>query len=99
MRASLGWHRDRNGAVSTHGCDTRFARRTFRNFPAVFVLLTFSSLLATHSEPQQKPKLPRPRQLDQAISWQRDSATGEIRVISRSGTDAQNGSAAPDSSS
>jgi len=99
MRAPTRWRGEQSRAVWTRESETRFGRRILRTLPAVSLLLAFISVLAAYSKPQQKLKLPRPRQLDQAISWQRDSATGEIRVIPRSGAAARTEAASPDTAS
>jgi VWFA-related protein len=50
--------------------------------PAVVVLFAFEGFPMPDPPaflaPQQKAKLPRPRQLDSGASWQRDPATGEL---------------------
>src|ERR1700761_9338024 len=99
MRTSLGWTAGRIRDGWRRESEPHFGRRIVLNVPALLLLLTFSSILAADSKPQQKSKLPRPSQLDQAISWQRDSATGEIRAVRPSGAGAQNEPASPDASS
>jgi Ca-activated chloride channel family protein len=44
---------------------------------ALFLVITCAAVPQT----RQRTKLPRPRKLDQAIDWQRDPATGELRPI------------------
>lgn len=50
-------------------------RRYF--FPLAFLALA-NPLFENSSSAQQKQKLPRPRQLDSGVVWQRDLATGEL---------------------
>jgi Ca-activated chloride channel homolog len=56
--------------------------------PALAILISVScpSLAAT----QQKRKLPRPRELDKGISWNRNLATGELRVVPTGSSPASN---------
>jgi VWFA-related protein len=54
-----------------------------RGFPLIFSLVILAALLAplfeTQSQSQQQSaKLPRPRRLDEGITWRRDPATGEL---------------------
>jgi Ca-activated chloride channel family protein len=46
---------------------------------AALMILVSAPVLAVGSLAQEKAKLPRPRQLDQGITWQRDPATGDLR--------------------
>jgi Mg-chelatase subunit ChlD len=62
---------------------------------ALTIVLVLSSAAAIRNQPAplqqsstQKKKLPKPRQLDAGVSWQRDAATGELIAAGR---DADNG--------
>jgi Ca-activated chloride channel homolog len=52
---------------------------------------------AAQSSAQKKSttRLPRPRQLDQGVTYQRNAATGELTTVSIAGGDARNGAAGP----
>ena len=58
-------------------------------FAALMILS--SPVVAVRLHGQKKARLPRPRQLDQGITWQRDPATGDLRPTAEtraaSGTD------------
>jgi Ca-activated chloride channel homolog len=66
-----------------YGSAPRFRRvlRSFNYFTLIF-LMGIACLGTANSRssipPQQKTKVPRPRQLDSGVSWQRDPATGEL---------------------
>jgi Ca-activated chloride channel family protein len=53
--------------------------------PIVFLAMALASLLfvrpAVPLQAQQKSKLPRPRRLDEDVTWKRDPATGELTAI------------------
>jgi len=53
--------------------------------PAVLLAMALVSLLfarpAVPQQAQQKTKLPRPRRLDEDVTWKRDPATGELTAI------------------
>jgi Ca-activated chloride channel family protein len=62
------------------------------------VLLAFGLLCPAYAQNKHKEKLPKPRRLDQELSWQRDTATGELRVKTGGGVAAEEsaaGSVAP----
>lgn len=58
------------------------------NSLALIILVGLAGLWTPESAarfaPQQKTKLPRPRQLDSGVTWQRNPATGELASISAS---------------
>src|ERR1700683_891580 len=47
---------------------------------AALLCVTAGSSSATTSQIKRRAKLPRARKLDQGIKWQRDPATGELRL-------------------
>lgn len=51
----------------------------------ILAITVVSVPLSLRSEPQQKSKLPRPRQLDSGIVWQRDPVTGELHAVPLAG--------------
>ena len=57
--------------------------------PAVFLIVALASLPlvqpAVPLQAQQKTKLPRPRRLDEDVTWKRDPATGELTAIPAGG--------------
>jgi Ca-activated chloride channel family protein len=99
METFIRWRGERSQTAWRREPETHFGRRIVRNRSALLVLLAFSLIPSAYSDPQQKPKLSQPRQLDQAISWQRDSATGEIHAIPRSGTETEKRPAAANTDS
>jgi len=56
----------------------------------VFAAMGFAALAQTHTK-RQISKLPRPRQLDQGVRWQRDAATRELRLITHPAARTPNG--------
>jgi Ca-activated chloride channel homolog len=52
---------------------------------AALLLPVCGPLLALGFEAQEKARLPRPRKLDQAIRWQRDPTTGDLRPTAEVG--------------
>jgi hypothetical protein len=55
-------------------------------------LVTLSSLGQPQDTPKQK--LPKPRELDSGITWQRDLSTGELKALAKRNPEEQPGSAA-----
>jgi Ca-activated chloride channel family protein len=57
--------------------------------PAVLLAMALVSLLfarpAVPLQAQQKTKLPRPRRLDEDVTWKRDPATGELTAVPTGG--------------
>jgi VWFA-related protein len=68
----------------THWCVHRFAA------PAIglAMALVFFPIVLPHIslQAQQKTKLPRPRRLDEDVTWKRDSVTGELKALRAGGT-------------
>lgn len=64
-------------------CHRRILRSSY--FLALIFLLAIASFGAANSQSgitaQQKTKLPRPRQLDSGVTWQRNPATGELGSV------------------
>jgi Ca-activated chloride channel homolog len=71
------------GKLRAHGATPRVV------MPAVLLAMALVSLLFARPvaplQPQQKTKLPRPRRLDEDVTWKRDPATGELTAIPTSG--------------
>jgi Ca-activated chloride channel family protein len=71
------------GELRAHGATPRFG------IPAVLWAIALASLLFARPvvplQAQQKTKLPRPRRLDEDLTWKRDPATGELTAIPTGG--------------
>src|SRR6202789_980645 len=73
-------------------------RVVLRGLALAMALVLFSIVLpgiSLQAQAQQKTKLPRPRRLDEDVTWKRDPATGELKAIPAAG--ATNGAGAKDS--
>jgi VWFA-related protein len=101
MRMPIRWRGKRRQLESWPAGACELAQRFLSYLPAISLVVFFSAIVAAHGEPpqKQKSKLPKPRQLDQAISWQRDSATGEMRIASAEDSRAEKQPADSDSAS
>jgi Ca-activated chloride channel homolog len=79
----------------------RPAHRVVLGGLALAMALVFFSIvlpgISLQAQAQQKTKLPRPRRLDEDVTWKRDPATGELKAIPAAG--ATNGAGAKDSGS
>src|SRR6202167_658441 len=73
-------------------------RVVLRGLALAMALVLFSIVLpgiSLQAQAQQKTKLPRPRRLDEDVTWKRDPTTGELKAIPAAG--ATNGAGAKDS--
>jgi Ca-activated chloride channel family protein len=80
--------------------ERRAYRQTQRDVTVVISLvLTLATLPMLRRElplqTQQKSKLPRPRRLDEDVSWKRDPLTGELRAIPAGGAAKRDSSKGP----
>jgi Ca-activated chloride channel homolog len=76
----------------------RAHRVVLRGLALAMALVFFSIILpgiSLQAQAQQKTKLPRPRRLDEDVTWKRDPTTGELKAIPAAG--ATNGAGAKDS--
>jgi Ca-activated chloride channel homolog len=72
------------------------ARGIARSVALAIALVIFPIVcLRTSLQAQQNTKLPRPRRLDEDVTWKRDPATGELKAVLAAG--ATNGTGAKDS--
>jgi Ca-activated chloride channel homolog len=72
------------------------ARGIARSVALAIALVIFPIVcLRTSLQAQQNTKLPRPRRLDEDVTWKRDPATGELKAVLAAG--AANGTGAKDS--